>query len=52
MTRLESAHVRLADDLQSHTLAASEELIERHAHLKAAAAEALAGIDAILARAE
>lgn len=52
MTRLESAHVRLADDLQSHTIAASEELIERHAHLKAAAAEALAGLDALLAKAE
>lgn len=52
LTRLESAHVRLADDLQSHTIAASEELIERHAHLKAAAAEALADLDALLAKAE
>ena len=52
LARLESAHVRLADDLQSHTIAASDELLERHAHLKAAAADALAGIDALLARAE
>lgn len=52
LSRLESAHVGLAENLQSHTIAASEELIERHAHLKAAAAEALAGIDALLARAE
>lgn len=52
LARLESAHVRLADDLQSHTIAASDELLERHAHLKAAAADALAGLDALLAKAE
>ncbi|ESZ87511.1 MAG: hypothetical protein Q27BB25_08920 [Blastomonas sp. CACIA14H2] len=52
MSRLESAHVGLAENLQSHTIAASDELIERHAQLKAAAAEALAGMDALLARAE
>ena len=52
LTRLESAHVSLAENLQSHTIAASDELLERHAQLKAAAADALAGIDALLAKAE
>jgi hypothetical protein len=52
LTRLESAHVGLAENLQSHTIAASDELQERHAMLKAAAADALAGIDALLAKAE
>ncbi len=52
LTRLESAHVGLAENLQSHTIAASDELLERHAMLKAAAADALAGIDALLAKAE
>ncbi|WAC24253.1 hypothetical protein [Blastomonas sp. SL216] len=52
MTRLESAHVGLAENLQSHTIAASDELLERHAMLKAAAADALVGIDALLAKAE
>ncbi len=52
LSRLESAHVGLAENLQSHTIAASDELLERHAVLKAAAAEALAGIDALLAKAE
>lgn len=52
LTRLESAHVSLAENLQSHTLAPSDDLLERHAQLKAAAADALAGIDALLAKAE
>ena len=52
LSRLESAHVGLAENLQSHTIAASDELLERRAVLKAAAAEALAGIDALLAKAE
>jgi hypothetical protein len=52
LSRLESAHVGLAENLQTHTIAASDELLERHAVLKAAAAEALAGIDALLAKAE
>lgn len=52
LSRLESAHVGLAENLQSHTIVASDELLERHAVLKAAAAEALAGIDALLAKAE
>ena len=52
LSRLESAHAGLAENLQSHTIAASDELLERHAVLKAAAAEALAGIDALLAKAE
>ncbi len=52
LTRLESAHVGLAENLQSHTIAASDELLERHAMLKAAAADALAGIDALLVKAE
>jgi hypothetical protein len=52
LSRLESAHVGIAENLQSHTIAASDELLERHAVLKAAAAEALAGIDALLAKAE
>ncbi|WP_152414600.1 hypothetical protein [Blastomonas sp. AAP53] len=51
LTRLETAQARLAATPQASVSATDSELQARHDQLKAAAADALAGIDSLLAKA-
>lgn len=48
LTRLETVQARLDEDRAGEDHSDAGDLAERHARLKAAAAEALAGIDALL----
>lgn len=49
LTRLETAHSQLSEAATARSGAGNSDIAERHARLKSAAAEALAGMDAILA---
>ncbi|WP_167398488.1 hypothetical protein [Blastomonas natatoria] len=51
MARLESAHVRLAKELSAGMGVPDADLARRHDQLKAAASDALAQIDSLLAKA-
>lgn len=51
LARLESAHVRLAKELSAGMGLPDADLARRHDQLKAAASDALAQIDSLLAKA-
>lgn len=50
LARLESVHVGLAKELAAGMCAPDADLAQRHARLKAAASDALAQIDTLLAK--
>lgn len=50
LARLETAQARLSEITPSGQIASDSDLAARHARLKVAAAEALAGMDALLVR--